>query len=325
MNKKDKIKRNYPCSDKVLIVIADLVAMNCLKLRSDFDMLVPGYYNDQFFIDFKARLDVAGRLPSYSARISPREVNFSKLETLRNEALTLANFMERYLVRAYSQADFDIYIKPIKRFRKSGNTDWSATKILLDSINIFIEQHAQTLQQKGFMPSDFIQKCALLQQKFKNVFVDFGNSKSDAITSTHEKILYLNAIYDTVRIICDDGQAIFANDPINKKHFVFDEMMLLVAGAGIGGLRGKISDSVSKRPVRRVIITILPGDKKAISLVNGRYTIKQLAAGNYTIRIEHPNYNTVIIESFTIETGVTSKLNVVLVPLAPPEEKQEGE
>lgn len=92
---------------------------------------------------------------------------------------------------------------------------------------------------------------------------------------------------------------------------------IFVAAAQDGIITGKITDGESGDIMRSVTVELLTADKQptkkgAYSDVTGKYTIKKVAAGNYSLRFRYVGYETKLIENVEVVTGKTTTINVVL-------------
>ncbi len=84
----------------------------------------------------------------------------------------------------------------------------------------------------------------------------------------------------------------------------------------ITGISGKVMQDVNKYVLEGVRITIKDFGKVAITDKYGKFEITPLSSGKYTIIVEKEGYVTQIFKDFRINTGVTSRLNVLLVAVA---------
>ncbi len=313
-----RIKKKYSCSQPALLSASTLIVGNCQKRLTDFDKLVPGYYTPEFFTALNKKIASGTNLPELPERTQARELANSALIALSGKVLQHANVFERYIIRAFKDNAQEIFLKPLKTLRKTTATDWDARSAYLQSASINIKDNLAAFTTKGFMPATFAAETDALRTEFDTKLADYRALESAAQESTGLNTKELNDLYESVRIICDDGQTIYADVPEVLPLFVFDSVVQIVSGNSIASLRGRITNKVTGQSVSGASITILGRDQSGLTAKTGRYTIKQLAEGQYTLRIEHPDYLTVAVEDFMIEVGTANTLNVALMPLVAP-------
>ncbi len=86
-------------------------------------------------------------------------------------------------------------------------------------------------------------------------------------------------------------------------------------GSRESGITGSVSDAISKKPVKGVIISIASKDKVKKFVTtdeSGNFTIPKLPAGEVTIILEKKGYKTYRKEKFVIREGTQVKLKVDL-------------
>jgi hypothetical protein len=83
-----------------------------------------------------------------------------------------------------------------------------------------------------------------------------------------------------------------------------------------GSLEGTVINGVTKEPVRKAQVTLIPGNvPQAISDANGRFIFRKLAPGTYTLHAQHPEFPLIVFG-----LAATSPL---MVTLGPQEKKSE--
>ena len=113
-----------------------------------------------------------------------------------------------------------------------------------------------------------------------------------------------------------DGQEIFKFDETLRKQFTFDQVILLMSGGGVAGLKGYVTKENTMLPLQGAIVVIVELERSKTTDPDGRFEMLQIPANNYTIKIDLEDYETKTIENYEIKTGVVSNLNVALKPFA---------
>lgn len=81
-------------------------------------------------------------------------------------------------------------------------------------------------------------------------------------------------------------------------------------------LEGVVTDASSGSPINDVFVEIFTLDRIKNTNLFGEYKSGTAAAGSYTVRFDHPDYETVELE-VTLETSEVTVLNVEMIPLTP--------
>jgi len=83
-------------------------------------------------------------------------------------------------------------------------------------------------------------------------------------------------------------------------------------GAATGRIAGRIVDAQSGQGLVGVLVTIQDGGQTALSGVDGRYVVANVAAGSVTVRLETLGYATKIVTGVIVPTGGAVEQNVTL-------------
>ncbi len=113
-----------------------------------------------------------------------------------------------------------------------------------------------------------------------------------------------------------DVQRMYQGNLEKAKQYAFSVFESQTHGVKNAGLSGKVMRDVNKYVLEGVRITVKDFDKVAITDAKGRFEITPLSTGKYTIIVEKEGYITQIFKDFKISTGVTARLNVLLVAVA---------
>lgn len=112
---------------------------------------------------------------------------------------------------------------------------------------------------------------------------------------------------------------------IYKKKCVYSKVRLLLAIISVfslfsinlfsqqtSSIAGKITDKSTNEELIGANVLVLGTTIGASSDIDGNYVIKNLAEGNYTIKISYVSYNSVTVENVLVKAGTTTKLDVSL-------------
>jgi hypothetical protein len=168
------------------------------------------------------------------------------------------------------------------------------------------------------MPEKFITTFEKDKKAFDKLHLDFLKSESTAHLGTDDKIKANNKVHTDLMSMFFDGQEIFRKDETLKKEFTFEQVLLLITGGGVAGVKGYVTIDGTVKPIEKATITISKIDKEATTDIDGKYEILQVAADTYTIKISASGYDTKTIVDFEIKTGTVSNLNVALKPTTQP-------
>lgn len=307
-------QKNYNCTQLEVYSAALLAWQSCAQHQADFVSFSP-MYTPAFIATKRQEAIDASQLPDAQARGAQSEVFRVELEQLAKTCLGDVQKLKRYISKAWPQplqkarleeAGFDYY-------EKAGNNDWEACKGLLSSGANFIDEHSATLLANLNMSPDFEAEFLADKAAFFAKHEEFLNSEENGPIGTETKQVATNAVYAACIAMCLDGQEIFRNNDAIRKQFVFEEILFLVSGTGTAGFKGTVTDNVSRLPVNGVVFTLKGSEKTTSSDENGKFSIFQLAAGEWEVTASKPGYAD---KKFTqeVKVGTVSNITVLLQP-----------
>jgi CarboxypepD_reg-like domain/TonB-dependent Receptor Plug Domain len=88
----------------------------------------------------------------------------------------------------------------------------------------------------------------------------------------------------------------------------------IVLAGTTGKLKGKVTDQQSGEPLIGANVLIVGTSFGAATDVNGRYTINNLEAGSYEVKISYIGYQAKTIANIRINSDLTTELNIELAP-----------
>ena len=160
------------------------------------------------------------------------------------------------------------------------------------------------------MPETFPAAFSGAGASFINLSVTFFEIDNEKKMLVNQKIEANNAVYESVISMLKDGQQIFKDDVAVKKLFVFDQQLATRTGAGSASFSGNIKND-SKMPVVGASVVSSQLGYQAVTNAKGHFSIKRMAAGDYTFTISFPGYAPVV-QQVSLTAGVATKLDFTL-------------
>ncbi len=90
----------------------------------------------------------------------------------------------------------------------------------------------------------------------------------------------------------------------------------IISGQIKGTISGKITDKSNNEDLIGANVLIVGTTSGTSSDIDGSYSIKSIAPGNYQLRFSYTSYMTVIVDNVVVQAGKDTKLNVQLEPSA---------
>lgn len=193
-------------------------------------------------------------------------------------------------------------------YDKAMRLNWETVRELFNKGKEFITEKLTELTDNDNMPAAF-------QTEFTN-FANLVIGEVDSYLSTREnirlitqsKIVANNAIYETIREICSDGQTLFSRNPAKRALFTWSSVLAVVTPPGAAGLRGSVKIKGSNLPVSGAIIEMQSAEGTPLSFASdadGNYYSGNLAVGLYSFKVTKTGYAT-IETKVEIRSGTTS-------------------
>lgn len=309
-------KPTYPCSQANLYTACRLIVKACGAILTDLTALKPKY-TQTFFDELSDRIDAADMLPDLAARQSLSKRLNLDLKAARDKVLSKFGILQSYIDESFEADKIKIMYEEAGsgRITKVKKDNWTEMTQLMSSLLLFFDTHHDVLTANNNMPAQFETDFRALIDETKGI----KNASEAADTASNEKkdekIDANNDIFTTIMAILTDTQRMYQDTPAKAKSYTFAAFESQTHGVRNAGLAGKIMRNINKFALKDARITIQDFDKVAISDDKGRFEITPLSSGKYTIIIEKEGSVTQIFKDFVIKTGVTSRLNVELVPV----------
>lgn len=309
------MQANYNCSQQTLYTAANLGWNSCLQHIDKFKEF-SDRYDAAFVADNIAAVEAAAILPDDQSRNGITETYRIQLTQLADTCLADFQRLKRYIARAFNpefhKAQYEMAGQSY--YEKAANYNWDSLKGLLTSASNYINTNLSTLTADQNMPSTFQASFDANKNSFTTLHPQFLDSEETSRQDAAVKIKANNDVYTELINMFLDGQQIFRDEPEVKKQFIFDQVLLLIDGAGTAGVRGTIIDSVSKLSIQGASIVTVPGTYQGESNEDGIYRISPMASGFYTLKFSHPSYAELVIESHEVKVGTVSTLNIEMIP-----------
>ena len=308
---------NYRCSQQELYTAARLGWNSNQQHLAAFADFKAKY--TQALIDSNLQaIDDAQNLPDEQARGSKSETERILLKQKADIALNLWQNLKRYIADAFppelQKTNYDAAGQSY--YEKAAGDNWESAQGLLTAGFTYLSENTAILQANQNMPANFVAKYSLAKTEFDTLHQAFLNSTEDSRQRTEEKIEANNAVYSALISMFLDGQEIFKLEETIKKQFIFEQVLLLMSGGGVAGVKGNVTIENTLVKLAGVTVVIVELERSKTTDQDGRFEMLQVAGNTYTIKFDLEGYETKVIENYEIKTGIVSTLNVALKPFA---------
>ncbi len=304
-------KKMYNCTKELLYTICLASWNSCSNYQSNFAAF-KALYTPEFIAAAIQAVKDAQAMTDSRQLIAVRRAARVALAESANDVLVNWQMLKAYILQAYSKDVAPAMLEgagaPL--YKKAAGNNWSAARSLIDAANSFISENLDALTANDNMPAGFPVTFNEAGVNFINLSVTFFEIDNAKKMIVNQKIEANNAIYETAISILKDGQTIFKDDVAVKKLFIFDQQLATRKGAGSASFSGYIKND-SKMPVVGASIVSSQLGYDAVTNSKGRFSIKRMAAGDYTFTISFPGYAP-IVQQVSLTTGVATKLDFTL-------------
>jgi hypothetical protein len=209
-------------------------------------------------------------------------------------------------------------------FREASDSNYSAVSIFLTTASNYLDANGQRLVEMGALPADFVQGFKDLGTAFNDLKKRLNTGRQTSKDGTSTVAAGVEKIKQQLSLMQEFGKQAFKYEPEMLKLFTEDYLLEAVRSKHHAGLDGTTAlppvDGNSKgKPLANVLVEVLgiPG-KTATTNKQGRYVIKQMAAGEYMVRYSGEGIAPVELK-VVLSAGVSRRVNVTLEP-APQEQ-----
>ena len=304
----------YPFGQGVLYQTLTMLLLNCTKFMAQFTSFKSKYNND-YVVALQGEVNAAQQMKSQQARSLEHEAVRFDMLPMAEELRDLWQALKRYISEAYG---------PTQEVANYGAAGWSHYEESVHSwekliemctmATTYMEEHAGTLKDVGYMPDDFPANFNEKAQVMADTYHNFLSKIELAMEGTAAKIAANNAIYDKIVSLCLDGQVIFKRDEVKRKQFSMEAVSELVKPVGAAGLKGTVTKNGI--PQAGLIVELENGSLHVLTDVDGAFDFgNRIASGDDTLIVR--NGDEILSEGeINIPAGVTKRENVVL-PVTP--------
>ena len=307
-------KALYPCSQANLYEASRLIVKSCQSILADLTAFKPKY-TQAFFDQLSDKIDAADMLPDLAARQSLSKRLNLDLQEARDKIVLKFAMLQSYIDECFTGGDVKIMYAEAGagRIPKVKKDNWTEMTQLMSSVLLFFDNHSPVLLANNNIPTAFETDFRALIAEAKGINNDLDAAEKAASEKRDEKIDANNDIFTTVSGVLTDVQRMYQSNLEKAKQYAFAVFESQTHGVKNAGISGKIMRDVNKFAKEGVRITVKDFDKVATTDKYGKFEIAPLSNGKYTIIVEKEGYVTQIFKDFKISTGVTARLNVLLV------------
>ena len=308
-------KQNYNCTEQELYTICETGWNSVSQYLPRFTSFKAKY--DAPFVTAKQAAILAARImPDEQQRNAQYETANVNLKKQGRTCCDKWQMLKRYIADAFpaDQQKPMLEAAGYNYYDKASNNNWDSVKGLMTSGSTFITATLTDLLANNNMPATFQGEFDTEKGKFETIHQEFIQAEEESRVGQDTKMNANNTIFADLMNMLLDGQEIFKNEEPLLKQFTFTELLYLASGTGTAGFKGRVTEIGTDIPIEGVNVAIKGSNKTAVTDIDGRYEITQLASGKYTIVFDKVGYESKVITDFVVKVGTVSNLNVELTP-----------
>jgi hypothetical protein len=276
---------------------------------------------DEKFIEAQIKLiDDVKNLPDVGVRYAEATEANEALAAWRQQAGSLYKRLGNaisYAFRDSASLEAERKLAGLDQFGSPSSEPWGSVDRFLTKANNYLKTKLEVLIVARAAKAD-------LQAQFTDTTAGFTAAWADFITKEKALVDGTKALNDGLRAILvelnpmlKEGKVIFEFDPVNRKKFTVVDLVKEVRGKHPAGLSGYVRNDLGKG-IEGVLVQVEgQPDKSATTDRKGRYQLN-LAKGSFNFTFSAAGMETQVIAR-KLEAGVTSRQNVVLLPVPMPE------
>ncbi len=310
--KKPRVPKLYPGARKDLYPTCSLMWDSCGEELPNFTLFSPSY-DEGLIREIKALIVTVRALPDEVDRAEPHITERGLAEVACLDYCTGWQLLKRYIIRAkFSSESAKLDLAGQKLHEAASDFDWSSVEALIVAADKFTTLYLTELIANRNMPPEFPGQLRALGVNFNTVLTRFRNFEKITEQLTDQKMEAENDLYSKTSEMGKDGQVIFKKTPAKARLFSFAAMSETVSGVGSASLVGTVTDEASDLPLGNAVVTILNKDANASSDDKGKYSIKRLSSGTYTVMVNAPGYLPYTLSGVVVEPATARRVNVKL-------------
>lgn len=289
----------------------------------------------EFIADQVAYVATIKALPADDVRRAKTSTKHITLQKERKKVMVQANLLDDAIRFAYQdEPEFiptQIQEAGITELRKATDSDWAAVSNFLVKAGTYLTDNGAKLVDAGAVTATFATNFNAVGTAFEEAKTAFRDQEKAAGDGTSDVATGVKNIKKALNLVLKLGKTVFESEPLLYKLFVGDVLLDEVRSTHPASLDGRTEWAVTEQRIPGILVEVLGEEgKTATTNKNGRYIIKQLAAGQYTVRFSGPDIDTAELP-VTLEPGKGRRLNVqfetveveVETPATPPIAPQE--
>lgn len=306
----------YKCAEIQLYTVCRAAWNNCKRQLTDFNQF-KSKYTLAYIDDRLAEVQVTSEIPDLGARKCESKISHADVVEKAKACTNAFKRLKRYIASAFPKQSHKTYIKSAGQayYSSACNKNWESVNAINTNVEAFITKHLNELLADGNMPASFLTEVQNSRNAFNDTLSDFYNAVLNSRSDTQAKTIANNNIHSQLMDMLLDGQIIYEKDEALKKQFTFAQLLFLSKGVGTSGISGRIIDETTQLPIPDVKITIVQKQRDTLSLPNGKYYLRQIGEGLYTVILEKENYQTLTVHNFKIKKGTMSRLKLAMIPI----------
>lgn len=313
---------SFNCSQSDFIIVVETGINSYLQYLPRFTEFSP-VYSTGWSDALTFRLTNAAAMPDEDTRRSESEAIRKELVKLNRMCCKAWQALKRYISRSFEP---DIVYLKLKAaganyYKLAANDGWPEASQMFTNAKNFIEANAKKLA--AVMPASFPASFDKKVEEFRKTLALYEQSKETIMEGTQNRRKELNSIHRDFMEMMLDGQEIFSDDEAVRKQFVFTDILSRVSGAGLAGIRGSITDTVTNAAIANATIIIKNGNGITFGTTTSDEAGKFLhnsPSGTYDVTVIANGYITRTVNGFTVDVGTVSKLDIALSPEVAEEE-----
>jgi type II secretory pathway pseudopilin PulG len=289
------------------------------RFLPQFSVIFP-FYTEGYVAEQLKKIEQARAIPNQVTRQDDKKTKGLSLDDALNDCLICYRTLKAYIARLYPTAELQkikIEASGQKHYTKAASNNRAALGDLNDSAIQFLKNNAEDIKGKNIVPDSFLAQYEAAIEQYQTAQTEYVNAASEVKDLTTDNTDANNEIYQAMIQGIDEAKIVFAKDPAQSDYFSVSNFLSLMSGSSFAGLKGTITDEVTKKGVKDAQIWISGKDKPLTTDKYGKFDLGQLGSGTYTIRVTAEGYVEQTFAKYDIKTGVYNYLNVTLQAVTP--------
>lgn len=308
------MEAEYDFKEAELYGMCRLAWSMCERNLSDFYGFSPMY--DQTYIEqMLDEIDRVEELPDDDARKNVPTTIRQKLVVLKEDFLDRFALLKRYIAKAYPKNIVEIKLDAAGQAYEegAGKCNWESLQSLMTNAVAFAANNSADLEANNNMQPSFIGSITPIVQEFQQQLLEYQIATGESVIATSKKIEGNNALLVVLKDLLGDAKAVFRRKKVLQEQFTLASLKRTVSGVSSAGFGGRITMPITKKGIKDAKITIVEKERTVTTDNTGRFEIRQLAAGKYTIIIQAEGYQDVTKLEQTVNVGRLTRVNEEMV------------